>query len=36
MDDEGMFLYLLLYSFALNNRQEIISSTINWLTMDMW
>jgi len=36
MDNEGMFLYLLLYRFALNNREEINSSTVNWLTMEMW
>jgi hypothetical protein len=36
MDDEGMFLYLLLYRFALNNREQRISSTVNWLTMEMW
>lgn len=35
MDDEGMFLYLLLYRFALS-REEIISSTVNWLTKEMW
>jgi hypothetical protein len=35
MDDEGMFLYLLLYRFELN-REEIISSTVNWWTMEMW